>query len=452
MKVAHIKIHNILGIEDFEITPKEINRFEGKNATGKTSTLEAIRAALKGGHDATLLRKGAEDGEIIILLDDGLEIKKTIKSDKTDLTVKYPKSGIKVDKAQTHLNALVDALSVNPVEFLTAPAKSRTEYLLQAMPLKVTREDLKGIFDSPFDPTAHAFTTLALIDKILYDDRTGVNRLADEKKKTAKQLGETLPLEEEGKARTDWAKLVKDTTQELAETRSNLKSAREKTDRAHDERARILVDACAKQMTAINTEWQQKLAELNKWKGDQQAAAQAIEKDALAAEEKVYATELKDAESNLSEKIANLTGRLAEAETKAKQQIKDNATRDTINRVNDEALKHKLDSDLLTSKLEALNALRLRILSNLPIPGLTVEDGEIKKDGITYDRLNTASQIDIAVAIAKIRAKDLGIVCVDGLECLDEENFQAFEKAMQGTGLQCFITRVTNTPMAVTVK
>ena len=452
MKVVSVKIHNILGIEDFEITPKEINRFEGRNATGKTSTLEAIKAALKGGHDATLLRNGADEGQIVILLDDGLEIKKTVTGEKTNLSVKYPRSGVKVEQPQTRLNELVDALSINPVDFLMAPAGKRAEYLLQAMPLKVTREDLKGICDYAPDPKEHAFTVLAAVDKLLYDERTGVNRLKDEKRKTAKQLGETLPLEEEGKEKTDWSAEVKGHTQALAEARLNLKSARENTVRAHDERARIIDDACRKELIAINSEYQSKLAELNKWKSDKEAATQSVEKDALAAEQKVYVEELKDAEGKLSEKIANLSGDLSAAETFAKQQIKDNATRETIKRVEDEALKHEVESDGLTARLEALDRLRLRILANLPIPGVTVVDGQVVKDGVVYDRLNTAQQIEIAVAIAKLRAKDLGIVCVDGLECLDEENFMAFEKAMSGSGLQCFITRVTNTPMEVTTK
>ena len=123
-----------------------------------------------------------------------------------------------------------------------------------------------------------------------------------------------------------------------------------------------------------------------------------------------------------------------------------------ITKHEDEALKHEADSDALTERLGALEQLRLKILSSLPIPGLTVEGGEIKKDGVVYDRLNTAAQIEIAVAIAKIRAKDLKIITVDGLECLDSENFAEFEKQILEAGLQCFISRVSNTPFEVTTK
>lgn len=451
MKVVSVKIQNILGIEDFEVLPKEINRFEGKNSTGKTSTLEAIKAALKGGHDATLLRQGADEGQVVILLDDGMEIKKTVTAAKTDLSVKYPRSGVKVDKPQTQINALVDALSINPVEFLTAPAKDRANYLLQAMPLKVTKEDLMGIWDQPI-PTGHAFEILAAIEKAIFDDRTGVNRLHDEKVKTAKQLGETLPLEDPKNPEPDWSKTVRETTQALAEAKTSLKNARTQTDRDHQDQNQLIVARCASRLADTNTEYRKKLDELNRWKRGLDEAAQADEKRELAEEANRYAAALKDAEGNLAQQISSLSADLATAETKIERQIKDNATRETIARVLSEAEAHESESKSLTNKLEALKGLRFKILANLPIPGLSVQDGQVLRDGIPYDRLNTAQQIEIAVAIAKLRAKELGIVCVDGLECLDEENFQAFEKAMTGSGLQCFITRVTNTPMEVTVK
>lgn len=456
MKVVSVKIHNILGIEDFEITPKEINRFEGKNATGKTSTLEAIKAALKGGHDATLLRNGADEGQVVILLDDGLEIKKTVTNEKTDLSVKYPRSGVKIEKPQTHINALIDALSINPVEFLSAPASKRAEYLLQAMPLKVTREDLKDIYpkldaeiNAEINLEAHAFMVLAAVEKMIYDERTGVNRLKDEKQKTAKQLGETLPLEEDP---TDWAKMVADTQTELSEAKTELKNAKDKAESTHKNMLQG-IDICRKDgLQKITDQYNDELAKLNAWRANENAKILAEEKKAIEEEAARDKTALEVINARLAGKIENLTAGLSKAQTNAKAQTVHENTRNMITQHENEAMKHEADSKALTDRLARLDALRLRILSNLPIHGVTVENGQVMKDGVTYDRLNTAQQIAIAVAIAKIRSKDLGIVCVDGLECLDEENFQAFETAMQGSGLQCFITRVTNTPMEVTTK
>ena len=58
LRIAHLKISNILGIDELEFSPAGFNDIRGKNGTGKTSVLEAIKAATGKGHDATLLRKG----------------------------------------------------------------------------------------------------------------------------------------------------------------------------------------------------------------------------------------------------------------------------------------------------------------------------------------------------------------------------------------------------------
>ena len=62
MKIASIHIENVLGIEELDINPGAVTRITGANATGKSSTIEAIKSAVKGGHDATLIRQGAEHG------------------------------------------------------------------------------------------------------------------------------------------------------------------------------------------------------------------------------------------------------------------------------------------------------------------------------------------------------------------------------------------------------
>ena len=72
MHIQHIKISNILGIRELEFKAGQFVEVTGRNGQGKTSLLEAIKAATQGGHDATLLRKGAEKGEVVLVLDSGI--------------------------------------------------------------------------------------------------------------------------------------------------------------------------------------------------------------------------------------------------------------------------------------------------------------------------------------------------------------------------------------------
>lgn len=127
MRVKKITIRNVMGVEERTIEPGRVTRIQGRNASGKTSTLEAIKSVIQGGHDATLLRVGQEEGEVVLVLEDGedeIAVRKRITAEKSDLTVTHPTMG-KISAGKRWLDGLVDRLSFNPVDFLTADAKTR---------------------------------------------------------------------------------------------------------------------------------------------------------------------------------------------------------------------------------------------------------------------------------------------------------------------------------------
>lgn len=109
------------------------------------------------------------------------------------------------------------------------------------------------------------------------------------------------------------------------------------------------------------------------------------------------------------------------------------------------------DAERQSESLTAIDAYKMERLSNLPIPGLTVVDGEIQRDGVPFDRLNTAQQVEVAVEVAKLRAGALGIICVDGLELLDSKTFDAFRERALESGLQLFVSRVSDGQFGIEV-
>ena len=232
------------------------------------------------------------------------------------------------------------------------------------------------------------------------------------------------------------------------------------------ERAIISADR-ALQMAA---EYQEKLKALTAWRqGEIDTINEDQKKDIAWASDKRLAIEQEKSAALKTESERHEAARQAEltpiqgeinqldvdektAAQRAKDSQREAVLRQTVEGHREQLAGLQAQSDGLTKKLEAIGELRKRILANLPIPGVSVRDGQIYREEIPYDRLNTAQQIEIAVAVAKLRAKDLGIVCVDGLECLDEQSFLEFENAMKDTGLQVFVTRVTNKPFEVTTK
>ena len=119
-------------------------------------------------------------------------------------------------------------------------------------------------------------------------------------------------------------------------------------------------------------------------------------------------------------------------------------TLDTIETLETELETLSEDAERQTAALAALDQYKSDLLASLPIPGLEVRDGEVFRDDVPFDRLNTAQQVDVAVEIAKLRAGELGVICVDGLELLDSKALQAFRDRALDSGLQLFITRVAD--------
>ena len=105
----------------------------------------------------------------------------------------------------------------------------------------------------------------------------------------------------------------------------------------------------------------------------------------------------------------------------------------------------------LTQALKTLDSFRRGLLDDVPIDGLDVEDKTIKINGIPFDQINTANQIDIAVQIACLRAKKqpLPILFVDGAEALDSKNFELFCEELKQHDVLPFVGRVSDDPLEI---
>lgn len=432
MQVSRIKISNILGIEQLEIEAGKFITVSGKNGVGKTSVVEAIKAALSGGHDATLLRNGADKGEVVLVLEDGATITKKVTSGKSEQAF-TDAEGRKIARPAEAIRQLIDALSVNPVEFLTVPKKQQVSALLEAMPMEADLAELSrisglGLLTDHYRGM-HALDAIDSVRKALYDERTGVNRAAKEKAGTAKQLSDSLPDdtvlqagEDEQALRTDLNDLEAARVDALAKVDVKL----EEIQSAHE----AAVAEVREQIAALEA----KIAEANE--GFRQAKLKAGEKKG-------------EINSRAAVKRAELQGKLDVINAGREQRAKAAQARETVVVMTREASELEQQADRLTGAIERLDEYKASLLENLPIPGLEVRGGDIFYNGIAFERLNSAEQVKVAVELAKIRAGKLGIVCVDGIERLDPDAFAAFREAAIASGVQMVVTRVGDTPFTV---
>ncbi len=451
MKISRIKINSILGIDELEFTPEGFTVIEGKNKQGKTSVIEAIKGALKQGHDATLLRNGAESGEIVIVLDDGMSITKKVAPGASSTEVRDA-GGKKVPRPAEAIAKIADMMSVNPVAFLTADKKDRAKVLLESMPLEADVAELTRLsgITVTAQPGLHALHVISAVHTQVYDARTGTNSAVKQKDATIVQLRQAMPDAIDG---------VEGTEDELAAQVSTATAARDNT------LGKIKTKLDGLKATAqqgIDIERQSLQEAIDKLKADVQkaiddtkAAAQKTV-DSINSELNEQITKAAAAETAARDKhglaTAPLVAALALIRANRESAAKREQTLALIDTMTEELTELRATAEEQTAALAAIDKYKADMLENLPIPGLEVRDGDVYHNGVPFDRVNTAQQVGVAVGIAKLRAGPLGIICLDRCESLDSKSFASLEAAIKKADLQCFVTRVGDDDFSITTQ
>lgn len=439
MKISHVKITNILGIKDLELSPEGFTVISGANGQGKTSVLEAIKSVTQSGHDATLLRKGETKGEAVLVLDDGTELSKTVTESGSASAVR--RDGKKIASPATTIKSLTDALSVNPVEFLRAPKKDRVKVLLESMPLELDADRLTKISGIPCKPVPglHALHVIEIVREQVYDDRTGTNRAIKEKDGTINQLRLAMPVAPGGVEGSE------DELRAQIAAAMDLRAAEVK--RIDDKLAgvkKISDDAIA----AAREDTENKIAALREGLQKMIDAERTTlaETTAKATRVRVRADEVCTA--TVTPLDAAVKAIVADRDAQSKRKV----TLETIEKMEVELADLKKDAEAQTKALDGIAAYKEQLLASLPIPGVEVKDGEVFRDGVAFDRLNTSQQVGIAFEIAKLRAGELKVVCLDGIELMDTKHFDELKAQAEASGLQVFVTKVSDENFNVTTE
>jgi len=128
---------------------------------------------------------------------------------------------------------------------------------------------------------------------------------------------------------------------------------------------------------------------------------------------------------------------------------------DTINtkiRANLEKEKAEIDAesykkqyDTMSGQIEQLREEKMMLLksANLPLPGLSVEDGELTYNGFKWDAMSGADQLKVSTAIVRKLNPECGFVLLDKLEQMDVDTLNEFGKWLEAEGLQAIATRVS---------
>lgn len=388
VKITSLELENVKRIRACAITPTQngLTVIGGRNNQGKTSVLDAIAWALGG--DRHRPSRAAREGSSIpprlcVKLSNGLVVERTGKNSDLKVTDTEGRRA-----GQQLLNEFVEQLALDLPRFMQSSAKEKAETLLKII----------GVGDQ--------LTELERKESALYNDRLAIGRIAGQKVKYAKEAVGYPDAPMEPVSAYDLIQRQQDI---LARNGENQR----KRQRAAQLEAQR--DSLRRQMDDLRAKYEAVC-------GDCEIAR----RDALDLLDE--STEELEADIRNVEAI-NIKVRANQEKARAEEEARD----------------YQNQYDTLTSEIEDIRQKKRDLLlgANLPLPGLSVEDGELVYMGKPWDCMSGSDQLKVSAAIVRAIKPQCGFVLLDKLEQMDPDTLREFGAWMEAEGLQGIATRVS---------
>lgn len=388
VKINTLEIENIKRIKAVQLSPAKdgLTVIGGKNAQGKTSVLDCIAWGLGGDRfkPSAPRREGSfADPHLKITLDNGIIVERSGKNGSLKVTDSTGKKG-----GQQLLNSFVEQFALDLPRFMNQSAKDKAATLLRII----------GVGDK--------LGELERTEKELYDRRTAIGRIADQKEKYAKEMpvyagvpaepvsaGELIKQQQEILARNGENQRKRDQREYYAQQLELAKSAYEQ--------AKMRFEAAENNFKLANLE------------------AQDLEDESTA-----------ELERNIAE-IDELNAKIRANLDREHAEIDAEDYRSQYAYLSQKILQVRDDKRALLGGAE------------MPLAGLSTEDGELTYKGCKWDGMSGAEQLIVATSIVRKLSPECGFVLLDKLEQMDSDTLAEFGKWLEEQGLQAIATRVS---------
>lgn len=467
MKTTKIKIRNLFGISETELDGKSIE-ITGTNGVGKTSVIDAVRYALTNSSNRDyILKKGENEGEILIETDTGLYINRKKRSGQADYK-SIKENGKEVNSPESFLQKLFTPLQIDPVAFTQMTKNEQNRVILDLIEFDWDLNWIKEKFGEIPENVNYEQNILQVLNDIqsekgdYFQRRQNINRDIRNKLAFIEDLAKDIP---ENYDADYWENYdLSGAYKKLAEINA---------ENGKITRAKTFLDGYNGKMRGIEAEKEIAISQEEKAINDERTSLlsgiERMRAEIRASEEKLGGLETKLAdkkaliESRFSESVAKLDAdtRIAN-EYAAKTVVDTTELEDEINEA-DEMKSHisdykrivqlrsetdelKKQSDSLTAKIELARTLPGEILqtATIPVEGLTVKDGIPLINGLPVSNLSEGEQLDLCVDVALSKPNSLQIILIDGAEKLSDENRKRLYEKCAGKGLQFIAARTTN--------
>ena len=201
MKITRLAIKNFLGIDEKELDLKKINYIKGPKGCGKTSTLEAIEKVFTNKNRRTeIVKHGENEATLYVKTDDGLEIDRKIRTDKSDY-LKVRKNELAAPSTEKFLRSMIHGQIFRPLDWINLSADEQTKSILAMLQIDWTMEQMEAWFSeipSGIDYEMHILQILKSIETKYFKEREALNREIKELEIQVKGMMDELPAGYDG--------------------------------------------------------------------------------------------------------------------------------------------------------------------------------------------------------------------------------------------------------------
>ena len=386
--ITALEVENVKRIQAvfLEPSPTGLTVIGGANNQGKTSVLDAIAWALGGDRyrPDNVQREGSSaPARLKVTLSNGIIVERRGKN--CDLKVTDP-SGRR--GGQQLLNSFVEELALNLPKFMEASDREKADTLLRII----------GVGDR--------LRELEQKEQQLYHQRTYTGQQRDQKAKYARELPFVPDAPDEPVSASELIRRQQDILLRNAENQRK----RQRLAQLSQER-----DVMREQLELLREQLSQVEADLT-----------AAQKDAAQLND--------ESTAELEESIRRID--------EVNQAVRTNAER---RRAEEEAELLERQYRKLTEAITQVRTERTQLLNgaDLPLPGLSVENGKLLYRGQPWGNLSGSDQLKVSAAIVRRLKPECGFVLMDKLEQMDPRTLSEFGTWLEQEGLQVIATRVS---------
>lgn len=467
MNITKIKIKNLFGIREYEADGTSVE-LSGRNGTGKSSVLDAIKYALTNKSDREyIVHKGESEGEIIVETDTGISIDRKVRTGKAPYK-SVKRDGLEVGSPEAFLKELFTPLQLNPIEFMNMDKKQQNAIILDMIEYPWDMNKIKEWFGEIPAWVSYDQNILSVLNDIqaengdYYQNRRNIDRDIRNKGAFVEEIAASIPVgydvaKWESMSAGDIYRQIERLQREnqtiekakmLMESRDNkirkFDADREIEIAALDREISNRANQIDKSITSLNAQIREYEKEKEQLVSKRQDKMEVIEQtykanvahfDAEVAEYAEYADRQPRDFSDLQN----------EAKTIEEMQSHINEYKRMIG-LQEEIAEMKEQSQNLTDKIEKARTLPGEILANctIPIEGLTVENGIPLINGLPVSNLSEGEKLDLCIDVALQNPNGLNIILIDGVEKLATDLREKLYAKCKEKGLQFIATRTTD--------